>query len=199
LAICLAYAHERDAVAVSDWLIRDVVPAGGAVAGSWCWYAAGECRLDDDPEAARQYLERAVYTARAGGSVFVEGVAGASLASLDVRADDPGAAIATYRWLLPLWLRSGVRSPFWTAMRSVVELCARIGADEPATRLLGAVFSPAHGHDVYGDDDVRLRQLAGELSERLRVDRFDAVFASGAQLDDAAAALEATAAFDSFG
>jgi hypothetical protein len=116
-----------------------------------------------------------------------------------VRAGDFGAAIRTYRWLLPLWLRSGVRSPFWTAMRSVVELCASIGADESATRLLGAVFSPALGHDVYGDDDVRLAQLARELSGRMGAERFDAVLASGAQLDDAAAALEATAAFDGFG
>jgi predicted ATPase/DNA-binding SARP family transcriptional activator len=199
LAICLAYAHDGEAAAVSDRLISEVVPTGGAVAGSWCWYAAGECRLDDDPGAAREYLDRAVHAARLGGSVFVEGVAGASLASLDVRAGDFGAAIRTYRWLLPLWLRSGVRSPFWTAMRSVVKLCASIGADESATRLLGAVFSPALGHDVYGDDDVRLAQLARELSGRMGAERFDAVLASGAQLDDAAAALEATAAFDGFG
>jgi hypothetical protein len=101
--------------------------------------------------------------------------------------------------LLPLWLRSGVRAPFWTAMRSVVELCVRIGADEPAARLLGGVLSPTAGHEVYGDDDVRLAQLREELSGRLGAERFAVALSAGSRLDDAAAALEAAAAFDSVG
>ena len=84
-------------------------------------------------------------------------------------------------------------------MRWVVELCARIGADESAARLLGAVLSPSTGHEVYGDDATRLAQLGRELSARLGAARFDAAFGSGSTLDDAAAALEATTAFDGFG
>ncbi|MET0909545.1 MAG: AfsR/SARP family transcriptional regulator, partial [Ilumatobacteraceae bacterium] len=197
--MCLTYAHDAQAVPLADSLIAELVPNGGAVAGCWCWYAAGECRIEDDPETARINLERAVHLARVGGSVFVEGVAGASLASLDVRSGDIEAAIANYRWLLPLWLRSGVRSPFWTSMRWVVELCARLGADEAAARLLGAVLSPSTGHEVYGDDDARLAQLRRDLSARLGADRFAELFAAGWQLDDAAAATEATAAFDLHG
>ncbi len=84
-------------------------------------------------------------------------------------------------------------------MRWVVELCALLGAHESAARLLGAVLSPTSGHAVYGDDDVRLGQLRRELSDRLGDERFAAALASGSTLDDAAAALEATAAFDAFG
>jgi hypothetical protein len=52
---------------------------------------------------------------------------------------------------------------------------------------------------VYGDDDARLTQLAHELSDRLGAGRFEALLAAGSHLDDAAAALEATAAFDGVG
>ena len=38
-----------------------------------------------------------------------------------------------------------------------------------------------------------------DLLDRFGVDRFSAALASGSTLDDAAAALEATAAFDAFG
>jgi hypothetical protein len=199
LAFCLAYAHDPEATTVADRAIAEVIPVGGAVAGSWCWYAAGECRLDDEPDVARMHLQRAIELARVGGAAFVEGIAGASLASLDVRSGDIPAAIATYRWLLPLWLRSGVRSPFWTSMRWVVELCALLGAHESAARLLGAVLSPTSGHEVYGDDDVRLGQLRLELADRLGADRFAEALAAGSVLDDAAAASEATAAFDDHG
>ena len=89
LAICMSYAHHEGAIAVADRLIDEVVPLGGAVAAAWCWYGAGECRIDSDPSLARRYLERAVEMARRGGGSFVEGVAGASLASLDVRGRQP--------------------------------------------------------------------------------------------------------------
>ena len=106
------------------------------------------------------------------------------------------AAIATYRWLVPLWLRAGLQSPFWTGMRSVVDLLLR--TDEPITavRLLGAVMAPGTGHDVFGDDAERLGSMRVELEQRLGRDVFDDEFSHGATLDEAAAAEEATAAFD---
>src|SRR5690606_19452460 len=174
----------------------DIVPEAGAVAGSWCWYAAGECLLDDDPDEARVRLERAVELARAGGSTFVQGVAGASLASLDVRAGDVTAAVERYRWRFPLWLRAGVRSPMRTMLRSVAELLCRHGVDEHAARLLGAVTAPGVGHEVVGDDDVRLTAIRHELERRLGPGRCGELLAEGRGLDDAAAAAEATAAFE---
>jgi predicted ATPase len=199
MAISMSYAHRDGAIEEADRVVAEVMPSGGAVTAAWCWYAAGECRLDSDPTVARVHLERAIAAARAGGSSFVEGVAGASLASLDVRSGNVASAVENYRSLLPLWLRSGVRAPFWTAMRAVVDLLTQTDESEAAARLLGAVLSPASGHAVYGDDDERLTKLRATLRERLGADRLEQLLASGGEMDDAAAAEVAAAAFDRLG
>jgi hypothetical protein len=118
------------------------------------------------------------------------------VASLDVRAGRHLEAVDHYRWLLPLWLRAGVRAPFWTAMRSVVALLTQAGMDRPAARLLGAVMSPSSGHEVFGDDEARLSAIRAGLMRRLGESEFEQLFRDGSHLDDVAAAAEATAAFD---
>jgi predicted ATPase/DNA-binding SARP family transcriptional activator len=199
IAICMSYNHDPGAIEFADRLVADFSDRGGAISRAWCWYAAGEVRVDADPIEARNFLDRAIRSARLGGSSFVEGIAGASLASIQVRLDDYPAAIAAYRWLLPLWLRAGVRSPFWTAMRSVVDLLARVGEDETAARLLGAVTAPGSGHDVFGDDAERLDAIRTTLVERLGSTAFGELCSAGATLDDVAATHEATTAFDRVG
>jgi hypothetical protein len=198
-AVCMSYAHRPDAIDEADRVAAMLVPIGGAIAAAWCWYAAGECRLDADPAAAREYLDRAVAAARRGGSTFVECVAGASLASLDVRCGESASAIAQYRQLLPLWMQAGVRAPFWTAMRTVAGLLHDIGEHEASAQLLGAVLAPSSGHAVYGDDVGRLSLLRDRLATRLGPDVLDRLLAEGAEIDDAAAARLATAAFDRYG
>ncbi len=196
LAICMAYAHRAGAIELTDSVAADMAAEPAAVARAWCHYASGECRIDTDPAAARRHLERAVELARAGGSTFIEGIAGASLASLDVRSGHTDTAIENYRWLLPLWLRAGLQTPFWTGMRAVVELLMRAGEPTAAIRLLGAVMTPGAGHDVYGDDAVRLEAMRAELETRAGAEVFQAEFTRGSGLDEAAAAREATTAFD---
>lgn len=196
LVITAAYAHLPEALEDAEWLLRDIAPETGAVAGSWCWYAAGECLLEIDPAEARVRLERSVELARASGATFVQGVAGASLASLHVRAGDLATAIEHYRWLLPLWLRAGVRSPMRTMLRTVTELLCRQGLDDHAARLLGAVTAPDAGHEVVGDDVIRLTSVRGELERRLGVARCSELVDEGRALDDAGAAAEATTAFE---
>ncbi|HSP03369.1 MAG TPA: BTAD domain-containing putative transcriptional regulator [Acidimicrobiales bacterium] len=196
LAIAESYAHAPEAVADAERLLDEVAPGAGAIAAAWCWYGAGEVLLDDDPPEARRRLRSAVELARAGGGQLVEGVAGASLASLDARAGDVRAAVGHYRWLLPLWLRAGVRSPLRTMLRTVTELLCGQGLDEQAALLLGAVTAPGVGHEVVGDDVDRLAAVRAELEQRLGSARLDELLVEGATLDDAAAASVATAAFE---
>jgi predicted ATPase/DNA-binding SARP family transcriptional activator len=196
LAIIRAYAHDERADADVAWLLDDVEPKAGSAPRAWCWYAAGECVVETDPALARQRLEHAVDLARRSGATFVEGVAGASLASVAVRDGLHHQAVEEYRWLLPTWLRAGVSAPFWTMLRSVIELLVAAGVDEPAARLLGAVTEPGSGHDVYGDDDRRLRAAEATLRRRLGVAGTEACMAMGRRFDDVAAAAEATAALD---
>ena len=177
-----------------SWLIADVAPRAGVVPRSWCWYAAGECLLDADLGLAAERLEYAVRLARRGGATFVEGVAGASLAALAVRGGRVGEAIEHYRWLLPLWLRAGVRAPFWTMLRSVVELLVASGEDESAGQLLGAVLSS--GNDVTADDDARLVKAAATLRHRIGDERYEYCWETGRGLDAGAAAALTSAAFE---
>jgi predicted ATPase/DNA-binding SARP family transcriptional activator len=187
MAICLSYAHDPTAIAEADRLLDAVVPIGGDVAGAWCYYAAGECRIDSDPAMARAHLTRAVELARNGGGSFVEAVAGASLASLDVRLGDTRSAIDTYRWLLPLWLRAGVRSPFWTAMRWVTRLLCDIDQPIAAARLLGAIGGPDADFEHLGDDRQHMQAISAALLEQLGEETYASEYARGAKLDDAAA------------
>lgn len=196
LAIIRSYAHDDRAAADVARLLHDVEPRSGAVPRAWCWYAAGECAIDTEPATARERLQHAVALARRSGAAFVEGVAGASLASIAVRDGRHHEAIDDYRWLLPTWLRAGVSAPLWTMLRSVIQLLVAAGVDEPAARLLGAVTAPGSGNDVIGDDDRRLRDAEATLRNRLGDDRLERNLAAGRELDDAAAAAEATAAFD---
>jgi hypothetical protein len=107
--------------------------------------------------------------------------------------------MCTYRWLLPQWLRTGVRSPFWTAMRWVVRLLIDAGEPVAAAQILGAILSPDAGHAVYGDDTERIEATRAELIEQLGRANFDAECAAGSALGDAAATALVMAAFDRIG
>lgn len=196
LAITASYNHDPGACEEAERLLRDVAPRAGVIPAAWCWYAVGECLVEVDPDRSRSHLLRSLELARAGGATFTQGVAGASLASLDVRGGHLADAVDRYRWLLPLWLRAGVRAPMRTMLRTVAELLCRQGLDEPAARLLGAVTAPDAGHEVVGDDGVRLTAVRTELERRLGAARFAEALAEGRELDDAAAAEVATAAFE---
>jgi predicted ATPase len=198
LMIARAYRHDPDVAADAERIVGPSLPTDCPVAASWCWYGAGEAVLVTDPDLARDRLARAVGLARESGSTFVEVVAGASLASLEVRHGDPFRAAAEYRWLLPLMQRGEAVSPLWTALRSVTELLVRRGVDEPAAMLLGAVTAPLHGHVVFGDDEAHLDRVRATLIDRLGADRLEQATSAGSKLDDAAATTLVTAALDEY-
>ena len=49
LVICMAYAHRSDVIEVADAMAAELADEPAAIAGAWCRYASGECRLDTDP------------------------------------------------------------------------------------------------------------------------------------------------------
>ena len=120
------------------------------------------------------------------------GIAGTLAASIDARHGEVDAAVAAYRWLLPWWRRSGEYSVLWTVLRSIAQLFERLGKPRAAAVLLGAVTKPGAGHEVFGDDAVRLADLATRLEAELGAD-FALARAEGAGMDvEAAAALAAS-------
>jgi hypothetical protein len=81
-------------------------------------------------------------------------------------------------------------------MRAVVDLLTQANETEAAALLLGAVLSPSSGHVVFGDDDERLSTIRSVLRDRLGEPTLDRLLAAGSEMDDAAAAEVAAAAFD---
>jgi hypothetical protein len=195
--LCLAYGGDPRAMQEADRLLEQFGGHRVGVAAAWAWYAAGEALLVFDPALAEERLRRALELARAGEAWFIAGVAGASLASLDVRKGEVERAIENYRWLLPLWTR-GEASVLWTVLRSSTELLARLGDDRSAAVLLSAVRTTPDGHALFGEDLARLDRLGSELRARLGEDAFDAAALEGRGLDAADAAELALRSFDEF-
>lgn len=195
LVAARSYAHDPTAAEHAEQLVTTHLPRGCPAGEAWCWYGAGEAVLSHDPALARQRLTQALELARACSIVFVEGVAGASLASIEVRHGSAADAVEMYRWLLPLLLRGGTRAPLRTALRTVVELLVRLDELEAAATLYGTVTSPASA-DVFGDDDERLAELRSTLGERLGDERCSALADQGRGLDDVAATNLVSAVFD---
>lgn len=191
-----SWNRDPDVADAAAGLVGPALPGDCPIGAAWCWYAAGEAVLVSDPPLARDRLVSAVHVARSAGAGFVEVIAGASLASLEVRHGDPVRAAAEYRWLLPLMRRGQAVAPLWTALRCVAQLLLGCAADETAAMLLGAVTAPQHGHRVFGDDAVHLERVRTTLAGRLGAARLGAAMAAGAALDDAAATTLATAALD---
>lgn len=196
LVLVRSWRYDHDIAGDAERLVGSELPAACPVGAAWCWYSAGEAVLFTEADLARERLTRAVELARTSGAGFVEAIAGASLASLEVRHGDSIRAADEYRWLLPLMQRGEALAPFWTALRCVAELLVRCGVDEPAAMLLGAVTAPRHGHRVFGDDIAHLDRVRSTLTGRLGTSELDRLTAAGAELDDAAAATLATAALD---
>jgi predicted ATPase/DNA-binding SARP family transcriptional activator len=155
-------------------------------------YTAGEVALSD-PKRARDHFERAREVARASGCRFVEGIAGASAASIEVRHGDPNVAADRYRQLFDLWRQGVVRPVMSTMLRTVAELLHRLGDADTAAVLLGSVLHTETA-PVYGEDAGRLSELGESLHAALGEERFAAAVEEGRRLDDEGAFERAAAA-----
>ena len=124
------------------------------------------------------------------------GVAGTLVASTEVRRGQLDAAAAIYRSLLPRWRRAGEWAVLSTMLRSVAELLAQRGRDEVAAVILGAVTAKGRGHEVFGADAHRLRQLADDIGGRIGPGPMAEALARGAGLDIETAAALAAAELD---
>ncbi|HZI37762.1 MAG TPA: hypothetical protein VFF24_05605, partial [Acidimicrobiia bacterium] len=79
---------------------------------------------------------------------------------------DPGAAAKALLDVIDQWERAGHWRQQWTTLRHAAELFGRVGDDEAAAVLLGAIET----HDplnVYGTDAERLAALRSTAEARL--------------------------------
>ena len=187
-ALALTYAGlTEDARAVAADSIDGAEQLGSPSLLAYALYAAGEAAADVDPDAAAELFAGALEAGRAAGAQFVVGITSLSAATLQARRGDPYEALRWYPELCEHWRRAGVWTQQWTTLRTLVELFTRIGRDEAASMLFGALMTATTAAPVFGADRVRLDDAAKVLEGRMGHDEFEHTILRGAELDDAAA------------
>ena len=147
-------------------------------------YLEGEVRLDDDPEAALRAFQQAVEIAQSVRNRFVEGVARVAAASLQARHGPPDEALRAFHEIVDHWRTSGDWVHMWTTLRNLLVLLERVGADEPAAVLFGAVETATTGARAFGTDAERLERTATSLRISLGEKAFATAAARGRGMSD---------------
>jgi predicted ATPase/DNA-binding SARP family transcriptional activator len=181
-ALVLAYGGEVDRPVREARAARDLARGAGPAAEAFAHYALGECLAETDPERAVRLADEAIDLARACDAWFVEGVARVTAASLRARHGEPGAAVSAFAELVRHWHRSGNRPQQWTALRNLVELLVRLGADEPAVVIAAAGEVQETAVPTFGTESDRLSDAVRTARQRLGTDRFEAARSRGRRL-----------------
>jgi hypothetical protein len=145
----------------------------------WLHYALGEVTADDAPESAFDHYRAALASARSVGARFLHSVAAVSLAALTARHGDPLESLRQHRAVLVSACRDGNLTHGVTAARNVVDLLVRMGEDEPAMRLFGALSAPGIAPG-YGADATRLASARASAGQRVGEETLGRWVAEGA-------------------
>jgi predicted ATPase/DNA-binding SARP family transcriptional activator len=193
-ALSLAYAG-RGSEALADCASAGplVAEAANPSLSAWSDYVNGEIRLEHLPAEALPFLRRGLATARRIGNRLIIGVAGLSAVSCEGRTGEPAAALSQYAELIEHWRRHGARNMQWATLRNLVVLLARMGRDDEAARLYGAMVASSSAPPPAGADATRLADALAAVRSRLGEPVLAARCAEGAALTDDEALVEALA------
>jgi predicted ATPase/DNA-binding SARP family transcriptional activator len=183
----LARAYSGDiagAVALAGSVRDRAERSGNPVAVAWARYAAGEARLETEPDVAVGLIEDALARAELLTERYLTGVALVSAASLRGRHGDPRRALPLFGEVMQRWHAAGDWTHQWTTVRNVIELLARIGADEPAAVLHGALASRTASAPTFGADAERLDRSRRLVAERVGAAAWAAAVDQGRRLSD---------------
>ncbi|HSK60093.1 MAG TPA: BTAD domain-containing putative transcriptional regulator [Actinomycetospora sp.] len=183
-ALAATYAGDRDTPELIEAVVVGARDLGNPSQVAWAAYLQGEALLDRDPQRAAGLLDEAIALAAPVGNHFVHGVSLVSAGSAGGRSSDPHAAIAPFRDAIDHWSRAGDRTHQWTTLRNLVEVLARIGADEAAAVVLAAGAASPVAPPVFGVGAERLAGAERSLRQRLGPDRFGRAVERGRGLDD---------------
>ncbi|MGH3824783.1 MAG: ATP-binding protein [Pseudonocardiaceae bacterium] len=156
-------------------------------------FILGEALARVDPQAAIVAIDAALATSRETRNRFVEAVALVSAASLRGRHGDPLAALPLFGQVIDHWQRAGNWTQQWITLRNVIDLFARLGADEPAAILCGALGASRTATPLFGADADEFASTASALETRMGEREYRRCLARGAAMtDDDAVILAAT-------
>jgi predicted ATPase/DNA-binding SARP family transcriptional activator len=193
-ALPLAYRSDEAGAIEAACRARSIaVTAGSPHIIGWADYVFGEALANVDPCGAIAAVDAALATARETRNRFLEGIALVSAASLQARHGDPCAALPLFGQVIDHWHRAGNWTQQWTTLRNVIDLFARLGADEPAAILCGALGASRSAAPLFGADAGRLASTSTALRARLGEQQYRRCLACGAAMTDDDAVMFATA------
>ena len=179
--LALSYRGDTEAAAIeAAALVEDARAAGSDTMLAIAFYSRGEALLDTDPPAAQACLEDAIDAARRVEGRAAEGIAMVSLATLHARAGDEQRAATLFAEVIAHWRRLGDWTHQLTTLRNLVELLVRVGADDTAATLHGAVRDATP--PSYGAEAERLATAWTRLERRLGAETAGAAAERGRRL-----------------
>lgn len=157
---------------------------GNPTVQGFCDYVRGEICIDRDPPSALACFQRARDQGRVLGNRYLTAIAGVSAVSCAARMANPARSLEAYVELLDHFERTGSRAQQWTTIRTLIEVLTRVGRDEAAAVLYGALVSSPTALPLIGADAERVEEAVGTLTVRLGGERFERMKVKGAALGD---------------
>jgi hypothetical protein len=188
VAMIDAYSgHPQRAYDLAEQVMADALARPCPTMLAWAHYVAGEVRLDTDAAQARPLLEQSLAEAAKVPNRFVLGVAGVSAIAAAARTGDPETALARYPDLIEHWSRTGAWNQQWLTIRTLIETLYRLGANEPAAVLHGALCASPSATALIGADLKRMETVLAGLTEAVGAPGLARLQGTGAALGDAGA------------
>ncbi len=196
-ALPLAYRSDGVGAVAAARRARSVaVTTNSPYVIAWADYTLGEALASVDPDEAIIAVDAALAAARDTRNRFLEGIALVSAASLRARHGDPRAALPLFGQVIDHWQRAGNWTQQWITLRNVIDLFARLGADEPAAILCGTLGASRTAAPLFGADADRLASTSATLRARLGEQQHRRCLARGAAMTDDDAVMFAAAEID---
>jgi hypothetical protein len=172
------------ALALTEEARKVATAAGNPTMMAVMLYAEGESQLEVDPVRALRPIGDALEFAEAADNVFMKGLALVSNTSLRGRHGDPLTALRLFEDVTRHWRRGGGWTQQWLTLRNLVELLARLGAQEPTAVLYGACTASTVSQPLYGPEADRMKAVVDILVSSLGEEAFAEAKARGATLSD---------------
>jgi tetratricopeptide (TPR) repeat protein len=184
--------HDEAGLRCAEAALEVALAAGNPSAQAEARYGLGEALGDVDPDRALAELAAAAELAATVDDRLFLGAAETAAAAIRSRHGDPAGALADFRAVLRMWRRAGNDTLQANALRNLLVLFARVGADEAAA-LVDAALPAA---ELYPAEAARLDRARTAVAERLGADRLAALRRRGTRLTPARVVDEALAAID---
>ncbi len=192
-ALVLAWSGDSEpAVRCAESAVDIALAAANTSAQAEARYGLGEVLGDLDPPRALAELAAAAELAATVDDRLFGGAAETAAAAIRSRHGDPATALADFREVLLLWRRTGNDTLQANAVRNLLVLLARVGADE-AVALVDAALPAA---SLYPAEAARLDRARAAVAERLGPERLAGLRRRGTRLTPAQVVDEAVDAID---